>query len=182
MVLALKVKLQCPTCVIAVAALIAVVLACSPSPEPSAAPETPSPAPPIETQLPIPSTEPFPGTSWTKDGQPVDTAVISLIARPEQCGFSNLSLLTVGWPLGRAAVTDKDARQYVRDPGNAFSGKTLATFLPSATLPEDAIFTGYLYGLDELWVSPETIDTAVYIVRNGVVEQWPRAREFFACA
>jgi hypothetical protein len=112
----------------------------------------------------------------------VDTAVISLIARPEQCGFSSLSLLTVGWPLGRAAFTERDARQYVRDPGNAFADKTLATFLPSVTLPDDAIFTGYRYGMDELWVSPETIDSAVYIVRNGVVEQWPRARELFACA
>jgi hypothetical protein len=166
----------------AVGVLSALVLACSESPEPSAVPQTPSPAPPIETQLPIPSTEPFPGTSWTRDGLPVDAAVISLIARPEHCGFSNITLLTVGWPLGRAAVTDKDARQYVRDPGNAFADKTLATFLPSAALPEDAIFSGYRYGEDELWVSPETIDTAVDIVRNGVVEQWPRARELFACA
>jgi hypothetical protein len=176
------VERQYPARAIAVGVLIALVLACSQSPEPSAVPGTHSPAPPIETQLPIPSTEPFPGTAWTRDGQPVDTAVISLIARPEQCGISNLSLLTVGWPLGRAAVTDKDARQYVRDPGNAFADKTLATFLPSVTLPEDAIFTGYRYGMDELWVSPKTIDTAVYIVRNGVVEQWPRARELFACA
>jgi hypothetical protein len=181
-VLALKGKLQCPVAAIAVGVLIALVLACSQPPAPTAVLPTPTPAPPIATQLPLPSTEPFPGTSWTRDGQPVDTAVISLTAQPEQCGFSNLSLLTVGWPLGRAAVTDKDARQYVRDPGNAFADKTLGKFLPSVTLPEDAVFTGYRYGTDELWVSPETIDTTVYLVRNDVVEQWPRARELFACA
>jgi hypothetical protein len=133
--------------------------------------------------LPAPSTEPYPGLPWYKDGQRVPAGTLTLLAGPAHCGWQNLTLLTMGWPLGTYPATDIHARQYVRDPGNEHSDKLLDKFIPSVDLPPDAEFTGYRNGTDELWTSPRTIDTVVYMVRPGkVVEQWPRARDLFGCA
>jgi hypothetical protein len=88
----------------------------------------------------------------------------------------------MGWPLGEPYETDLDARQYIRGPGNRFADQTVSSFESSVVPPADAVFTGYRYGSDELWISPTTVDRVIYMVRGGVVEQWPRALEFFACA
>jgi hypothetical protein len=108
--------------------------------------------------------------------------VLSLLDGPEHCGFDALALLTMGSPLGNTFQTSEDARQYVRDPGNEFRAQTFESFEPSVQMPNDARFTGFSYGTDELWISDRTIDRMIYVVRAGVAEQWPRARELFACA
>jgi hypothetical protein len=137
---------------------------------------------PLATQLAPPDTEPFPGRPWTLNGQPVSNEVIGLIAGPEHCGWERTLFLTVGWPLGRAAHTSDQARLYVRDPENVVRERLLGGFEPSTVLPSDAQFTGYRYGSDELWVSNGTVGEAIYLVRGGVVERWPRAAEILACA
>jgi hypothetical protein len=49
-------------------------------------------------------------------------------------------------------------------------------------LPSDAQFTGYRHVTDELWVSNGDVGDAVYLVRGGAVERWPRASELLAYA
>jgi hypothetical protein len=73
---------------------------------------------PLATQLAPPDTLPFPGRPWTLNGQPVSNEIIGLIAGRDHCGWERVLLLTIGWPLGRAAHTAEEARQYVRDPEN----------------------------------------------------------------
>jgi hypothetical protein len=90
-------------------------------------------------------------------------------------------LLTVGWPLGRRAMLEKEARQFVRDPEGNFPNRLLGTFSSSGKLPPDAFFSGYQHRSDELWLAEATADVEVYLVRGGVVEVWPRADELFAC-
>ncbi|MDO8485750.1 MAG: hypothetical protein Q7S35_12490 [Candidatus Limnocylindrales bacterium] len=97
----------------------------------------------------------------------------------EHCGYDALLLLTTANRLGERALTSDDARQYVRDPINEFA--TIGRFEPSVARPADAVFTGYIYDGMELWVSPEAGDDVVFMARGGIWEQWPRARELFAC-
>jgi len=157
--------------------LVVGLAACESRPDPSSTPA----AEPQATELRAPSTEPFPGTSWRRDGERIPSNVIALTSLSEHCGHRDVLLLTIGRPLGRTFRTDVEAQQFVRDPSNTFHDTTLAPFLPSVTMPVDAVFTGYVYGTDQLWVSPSDAD-AVFVVRGGAVELWPRARELIACA
>jgi hypothetical protein len=164
----------------AVATVAIAIAGCTsdPSPLPSAAPPAVVEPGPL---LDPPSTMPFPGTPWALDGRPVENDVIQLIAGPEHCGWQDVLFLTMGWPLGRPAVTSDLARQYVRDPSSTVANATGGPFQPSVPLPADAFFTGYRYGADELWVSTATVDDIIYYVRDGHVEGWPRAPEIIGC-
>jgi hypothetical protein len=148
--------------------------------------EKPTPStPPSPTQgpvLPNPSTAPFPGTRWTLHGEPAQFGSIALIRGPLACGYHDLLLLTIGWPLGTVPADDRFARQYIRDRGNRFRHLTLADYEQAVELPDDAFDTGYRYGTDALWVSEATVDRQVYLVRGETTEQWPRVRELLACA
>ena len=134
------------------------------------------------TLLPPPSTAPFPGIRWTVNGEPATSGSITLRDGGEHCGWNSATFLTIGWPLGVVPKTSAQAREYVRDPKHLFDDEILAPFLPSTTLPSGAFDTGYRYGSDELWVDTATVDQVVYVVRDSIVEQWPRGRELFACA
>jgi hypothetical protein len=149
-----------------------------PPPSPSAAsPAVVEPGPPLDP----PVTEPFPGIPWTLDGARVPAEVIQLHPGPEHCGWKDVLFLTIGWPLGRGAMTSDQAREYVRDPAGTVAETMRGPFQPSVELPADAVFTGYRYGTDELWVSAATVDDRVYYVRNDHVEGWPRSPELHAC-
>jgi hypothetical protein len=139
-----------------------------------------SSVPPAEIDLPLPP--PPAGVSWSRDGRDMPLSVIRLDPGPEHCEAQAFHLLTLGWPPGRRAAMAHEARQFVRDPGGAFPGQVLGEFIPSTVLPDDAAFTGYRHGRDELWLAPSTLDAVAYLVRGPVVEQWPRAAELYGCA
>jgi hypothetical protein len=170
----MRVHRQGPVSIVGLMLFCAMLVACGSDVVPSASP--------LATQLAPPDTLPFPGRPWTLNGQPVSNEIIGLIAGPEHCGWERTLLLTVGWPLGRPAHTSDQARQYVRDPENVVPERLLGVFEPSTVLPSDAQFTGLRYGSDELWVSNGDVGEAVYLVRGGVVERWPRATELLTCA
>jgi hypothetical protein len=149
---------------------------------PTTTPSEPDPvAPDAVLSGPPPAAE-YPGIPWTFGQREVPAAVIALIVGPAHCGYASVLLLTLGWPLGRAATTSDQARQYVRDPDGHVVDLTLGTFESSVALPDNAVFTGYRYGDDQLWTSVDTAEEAVFYVRDGVVERWPRAPELLACA
>ena len=87
----------------------------------------------------------------------------------------------VSWPLGTRSRSADDARQYVRDPDGLFSAYTAAPFKPDATLPTGATNTGYHLNDLELWRAHDAGE-AVYLVRGGDIERWPRAKRPIACA
>lgn len=145
----------------------------------SPSPPSPGSGLPPQVELRPPPARAFPGDPWTIQGQRVATNVISLTLGPETCGYGALVLLTTANRLGQPFHTSDDARQYVRDPDNQFA--TIGRFEPSVARPPDAVFTGYRYGSMELWLSNEAGDDVVFMGRDGIWEQWPRAREMFAC-
>ena len=51
-----------------------------------------------------------------------------------------------------------------------------------ATLPADAVATGYRYQAIEIYVSPSDQDDAVYVVGPGAVERWQRSEPMTLCA
>lgn len=169
-------------------ALIALVVAgCRPATFSEKSPTGPAdPSMPVaaETELPGPSTAPYPGLGWTYNGAPIGPSFISMIATPEHCARPGVITLTMGRPFGREIVTSDDAMQFARDPGHLLGGQIQVPFEPSVSLPPDAYFTGLRQGDLEVWSSDRQLDRAIYIVRAGgsVAELWPRVRELLACA
>lgn len=139
-----------------------------------------SPTPP--DVLPPPRAREYPGIRWIKDGKAVWASEIALIEPPANC-YPGALLLAIGWPPGRSMKTDLDGRQYVRDPDGLYLDRTVGPFDGSAVMPPDAIFSGYRYDDNELWLANSTVDREVYFVRpGGIAEAWPRAPSFLACA
>jgi hypothetical protein len=152
------------------AGILLTLAACAPGAD-SATPRVP-----VSTELPPPSIRGM----WTLNGQPAPRNTIQLHAGPEHCGWGSMTLLATANVLGQP-ITPMNAREYVRDPGNLSKDRTVSAFEPSVLPPGDAVFTGYRFGEMELWFIGLR-DDVVFVVRNGIWEQWPRARELFACA
>lgn len=109
-----------------------------------------------------------------------------LIRVPEQlylnarfpCDRGRIAILSIGRPVG--APLDPLVRwEYMRDPdGEALANDWLtAPWDGTAALPPDAVATGWTNGNINLWTSAVEKDAAIYVVRGGTVERWPRAAE-----
>ena len=146
------------------------------------------------TLLPDPGVDPdsYVGTWYDEQGSPTyfkDESgwhlTLHVIDGPEHCGWQSASLLTLAWPLGSDDQGGVDrTRLYIRDPENVFQGE-LDVPPPEldATLPADAVDTGFHRGSWHLWVADGGTDDAVYLVSDeGSVERWPRADTMFGCA
>jgi hypothetical protein len=86
---------------------------------------------------------------------------------PEHCGWEAATFIAF-----------RDG-QYVRDESGSVTRLADVTYDPSATLPQDARFTGWHRGDHELWVSPSEFDEEfgvyrnIYIVRPDTVQRLP---------
>lgn len=128
-----------------------------------------------------PRTSPW-NRQWQEaGGNLVPERVVSTVQGPEHCDWESAVFLYVSWPLGTRSRSADDARQYVRDPDGLFSAYTAAPFKPDATLPTGATNTGYHLNDLELWRAQDAGE-AVYLVRGGDIERWPRAKRPIACA
>jgi hypothetical protein len=106
-----------------------------------------------------------------------------VIRQPEQlqlltgypCSRGAAAILSIGRPLG-SALDRLVPYEYVRDPGGLFLAEHWITVAwdGEARLPADAASTGWTNGNIELWTSESASDAAVFIVRGGTVERWPR--------
>jgi hypothetical protein len=129
--------------------------------------------------LAAPAALPYPGKPWRNALGEVATSEITLTSL--ECFDPQITLLTMGWPIGRALRVEADGRQYIRDPGNAHRDSTLAPFDGNTVLPPDARPTGLHNGDVELFGSPSTSDSRIYVRRGAVIEQWPRVFPMIAC-
>jgi hypothetical protein len=96
------------------------------------------------------------------------------------CGRGRVAILSIGQPVG--APLDPLVRwEYMRDPdGEALAANWLtAPWQERAVPPPDAVATGWTNGNVDLWVAPSDRGAAIYLVRGGTVERWPRAAEFW---
>jgi hypothetical protein len=118
------------------------------------------------------------GTSDARNGFPL---VIHTFNGDGHCDWESVVFLHISWPPGTVygPVGDDSRagrfRQYVRDPNGAL-GNLARHFDPNASLPRDARPTGLHRGPWELWISPAEAERAVYLLKDGQVERWPRPR------
>ena len=94
------------------------------------------------------------------------------------CDNGHAAILQIGRPLG-AAMDPLVRWEYVRDPADEFLEQRWLTerYDGDTESPDDAADTGWTNGNIDLWISPSDLDRAIYLVRNGTVERWPRATE-----
>ncbi len=122
---------------------------------------------------------PAPDAAWRRNGQWVPGEEISAAAGPQHCGWQSATFLELGWPLGSRPTTAAGIRQYVRDPDRLLPD--LPPLQVQASLPTDAVATGYFAGPVQLYFSPRDQDRAAYLVLGSSVERWPRSDHMAVC-
>ena len=74
------------------------------------------------------------------------------------------------------------ARECVGDPLSVVKGAYASEKLVlRATLPGDALPTGYQHGSVQLFLSPSDDDLAIYVVGPDATERWPRSNPMTGC-
>lgn len=108
-------------------------------------------------------------------GKRVPVTTITSRAGPEHCDWQDITFLDVD--------TKSGEREYLRDTTGELGSYLTTTFDASATVPKQAIDTGYERDGRHLWLHPD--GTAAYLVNTlnrDDVERWPAARRHIACA
>ena len=114
------------------------------------------------------------------DGDPVSTGVVTMYHGPHHCGWGDVTFLHLGWPVGHEIA--RDARMYVRDPDGILAGRTVATYVDDAPLPQKARFTGYTSDVGQVWLADD--EEVAYLVSDEdgkQVEAWPRTKTVLGC-
>jgi hypothetical protein len=112
--------------------------------------------------------------------------VMHVTEGPDHCGWTSVTFMNLGWPLGTQTEPPGDFRQYVRDPDGLLSSALRTPFGSDGDLPADVAPSGFSRGDWELWTSPSDVADAVYVVNGdpragGTWERWPRAIDIIAC-
>lgn len=97
---------------------------------------------------------------------------------PEHCDWQSVTFLHAEAGLLGGAVSER--LQFLRDPEGLFEAEVVVPYDADATLPEDAVDTGFRLDDLELWAERDR--DAVYALKEGSVERWPRTRSEIACA
>ncbi|MGY1839619.1 MULTISPECIES: hypothetical protein [unclassified Modestobacter] len=120
---------------------------------------------------------PFLG-AWADAGGPVDRAELALYRGEEHCDWEQALFLDVAWPPGAGV-----RRQFVRDPDGVVSPALAAAFDGEATLPDDAVGTGFRNEAGvRLELPPGEDPREAYLVEpSGAVEAWPVAEPAWGC-
>ncbi len=95
---------------------------------------------------------------------------------PAHCGWQDARVIVTGSPVGAFHTGPGNEQTFVRDPQGVFGVPELtAGFDTHATLPHDAVDSGYRQGGTQLW-SASSDPGAVFVKSGDVVERWPRGR------
>jgi hypothetical protein len=106
---------------------------------------------------------------WTDvAGEPVPTNKIEAWRGPEHCGWQSMTVLEV-----------HHHGTYVRDPLPELADYFAEPYRAHATLPDDAIDTGYQRDGQRLWLAAD--ETRVYVGTPDDVEVWPREVKELGC-
>lgn len=113
--------------------------------------------------------------------------VMHVFEGADHCGWTSVTFMNLGWPLGEGTEPPGSFRQYVRDPNGVLADSLVSPFGSGGAFPDDAAPTGFHRGRWELWTASSDVDEAVYVVHGdpragGTWERWPRATDVIACA
>ena len=111
--------------------------------------------------------------TWYRSGCLVRVDVITDRPGPDHCDWGNTRVLVFGSPIGAPFTGNDNSVQYVRDPANEYGYGFDALFDSSATLPADAVDSGYSTDTEQLWTVPDD-DTFIYLVLGDRTERWPK--------
>lgn len=116
--------------------------------------------------------------NWTTDdGCLVRIDVVAERPGPSHCEWEDAQVLITGDPVGSAYGRGNASRHYIRDPDGVFGKEALAEgFDPGATLPTDAVYSGFRSGTRELWTAASD-GAAAYLVDGETVERWPAGKQ-----
>ena len=113
------------------------------------------------------------GSTWYRAGCVVRIDVITDNPGADHCGWGTSRYIAIGSPLGTPFTSPADDVQYVRDPANVYGYGFDATFDAQATLPADAVYSGYSTDDEQLWTVPGD-DSFIYLVLSDRTERWPK--------
>jgi hypothetical protein len=111
--------------------------------------------------------------TWFRAGCVVRVDVITDRPGPDHCDWGNTRVLVFGTPIGVPFTSPDNSIQYVRDPANEYGYGFAATFDSQATLPPDAVDSGYSSDNEQLWSVPGD-DRFIYLVLGDRTERWPK--------
>ena len=105
-------------------------------------------------------------------GQPLWSDVSEVVSNAEHCGWQGIPFLYVSDSYGKISL------MYARDVDGVV--RTAPPFELHATLPPDAVFTGWRDGNRALWTDVPTTGisygtSSIYIVSPSGVERWGQA-------
>ncbi|MDP8970167.1 MAG: hypothetical protein M3N52_06685 [Actinomycetota bacterium] len=122
---------------------------------------------------------------WTdREGNRLPTSTIASFRGHEHCDWQSVTFLLLGDGQSdtfRHLSQGGGDRQYVRDPQGVLERdpRLVQPFDGNATLPGDAIDTGYRRAGRALWLSAD--GRVAYVVGPDGTEAWPGTRELVAC-
>jgi hypothetical protein len=116
------------------------------------------------------------GGAWTNgEGDAVAEGALRLSpGTNEHCDWGSAAFLSIGLQEPLISIDASWFDQYVRDPQGLFADRLMAAFDPDASLPGDAIFTGYSTSTVRLWLADSTTSAAFLELSDGTFEAWPR--------
>lgn len=121
-----------------------------------------------DSELPRTVTDAIGLQIWTDhSGRPVPTSAIESWTGPRHCGWQSMTFLYL------------DDATYVRAPRPYLDEFFAEPYREDATLPSDAIDTGYEHDGRHLWLSPDR--HRAYVGSHETVELWPRTTQQLAC-
>ena len=111
---------------------------------------------------------------WTdRDGCLLRIDVFADRPMPDHCGWGSARVLITGSPIGTPYRTADESVHYVRDPDGVLERPGLTESLDlHATVPPEAVDTGYRLGDVEVWHIPGD-ESFVWVVSPEGVEKWP---------
>ena len=111
----------------------------------------------------------LPFTVWEDaEGSRVPTSVIRSMPGAEHCSWESATFLSI------------DGVGYVADPdGVLWNEAAVGEFDADATLPADAVDTGYRNGPEQLWLGADS--ATAFMVTGEQVEAWPALSQPVAC-
>jgi hypothetical protein len=109
------------------------------------------------------------------DGGRVPVSTVTHYQGPEHCDWQDITFLTMGeFDVGEQYLSDRDGE---------LAELLTTSFDGQATLPRNAVDTGYEYRDWHLWLVPDKSAAYLASVEDPArVERWPAAREWVACA